>query len=229
MKKDLAIKTKSYDLAKPEQMAQMANVLKDHIIKHNLFTPIMGKNYVNVEGWQFAGGLLGSFPRIKSVENMSNGTEMKWKAEVEIVNSKTGMIISTGFAVCSNKENKKKTFDEYAILSMAQTRAIGKAYRNVIGWVIKLAGYETTPKEEAVNISNEVIAPKVSIEERGIQEETSEIMATLTSLGFTTPTKQLQVVKKYCEKMDIKYDGWKMSKSEAKGLLATLLKKKLEK
>ena len=31
---------------------------------------------------------------------------------------------------------------------MAQTRAIGKAYRNIIGWVIKLSGYEPTPAEE---------------------------------------------------------------------------------
>jgi hypothetical protein len=65
-----------------------------------------------------------------------------------IINLKTGEIISRGFAVCSNKEGKKKSFDEYAVLSMAQTRAIGKAYRNVIGWTMKLAGYETTPAEE---------------------------------------------------------------------------------
>jgi hypothetical protein len=31
---------------------------------------------------------------------------------------------------------------------MAQTRAIGKAYRNLIGWVMKMTGYESTPAEE---------------------------------------------------------------------------------
>jgi hypothetical protein len=73
---------------------------------------------------------------------------VKWRADVETVGLKTSSVISRGFAICSNKENKKKAFDEYAVLSMAQTRAIGKAYRNVIGWVIKLAGYEATPSEE---------------------------------------------------------------------------------
>ena len=31
---------------------------------------------------------------------------------------------------------------------MAQTRAIGKAYRNILAWIIRAAGYEPTPAEE---------------------------------------------------------------------------------
>ena len=38
MKKELIIKEK-YDIANPDEMASMANVLKEHIIKHNLYTP----------------------------------------------------------------------------------------------------------------------------------------------------------------------------------------------
>lgn len=135
-----------YDLQKPSQMTAMANVLKGHIVKHKLYTDIQGKNYAHVEGWQFAGFLLGMYPVVESVENLSTTNEMKWKATVEIVRGEE--IIGRGIAICSSKESKKKSFDEYAILSMAQTRAIGKAYRNMIGWVMKLAGYETTPTEE---------------------------------------------------------------------------------
>lgn len=220
----------SYELADTNSMAKMATVLKDHIIKHNLYTPIMGKNYVNVEGWQYAGGLLGSFPRIKAVTNLSTANEVKWQAEVEIVNSQTGAVVSTGFAVCSNKETKKKSFDEYAVLSMAQTRAIGKAYRNVIGWVIKLAGYESTPKEEAVNVAGDAITPKVVIgeNEKGLQDELPEIQKALTDLGYTTPTKQLSAIKAWCKRENVEFDGWRMTKSQAKGLLAALLKKKHE-
>lgn len=148
MSKELVIRKQGYDLAKPEQMASMAMFLKKLVVKQKLFTPIQGKNYVHVEGWQVAGGLMGTFPRVVAVENMSSGSEIKWKAEVEIVALKDGKIISRGFAVCSNKENRKKAFDEYAVLSMAQTRAVGKAYRNTLGWVMKLAGYEGTPSEE---------------------------------------------------------------------------------
>jgi hypothetical protein len=70
-------------------------------------------------------------------------------------------------AICSNKEMSKKGFDEYAIASMAQTRAIGKAYRNKMAFIMKMAGYEATPAEEvpaqeateatSVTIKNEVV------------------------------------------------------------------------
>ena len=34
------------------------------------------------------------------------------------------------------------------MMSMAQTRALGKAYRMALGWIMKMAGYEATPAEE---------------------------------------------------------------------------------
>jgi len=153
MSKEIALKP--YDVAEITKMSEMAKVLKDHIVKQKLYTTISNRNYAHVEGWQFAGGLLGLFPRITAVENLSTGNEVKWKADAEIVNLKTGEIIGRGFAICSNKESKKKSFDEYAVLSMAQTRAIGKAYRNLIGWVMKLAGYEATPKEEMSKVDDD--------------------------------------------------------------------------
>lgn len=144
-------KIKLYKLDKPEQMATMAGVLKKHVTKHNLYTPIRDKNYVHVEGWQFAGGIMGLYPRVVAVKDLSTKDEIKWQAEVEIVHTGDDKVVSRGFAICSKKESKKASFDEYAVLSMAQTRAIGKAYRNLVGWVMKLAGYESTPSEEMTN------------------------------------------------------------------------------
>jgi hypothetical protein len=154
MQKQLAIRKEGYELAQPTQMVDLSAILKQHVVAHKLYTAIQGKNYVHVEGWQFAGGLMGTFPRVVAVENLSNDKELKWRADVEIVRVKTGEVLSRGFAICSNKENKKKSFDEYAVLSMAQTRAIGKAYRNVIGWVMKLAGYDATPAEEMTKMGD---------------------------------------------------------------------------
>lgn len=139
----------------------MANVLKTHVVKNHLYTTIVGKNYAHVEGWQFAGGMLGLFPRVVSVKDLSDGKTVKWMAEVEIVD-KESRVVSRGFAVCSKEEAKKKSFDEYAILSMAQTRAIGKAYRNLIGWVMKLAGYEGTPSEEMRKVDENPANPVAS-------------------------------------------------------------------
>lgn len=56
--------------------------------------------------------------------------------------------LSRGTGYCSNMELLKSGFDEYAVISMCETRGIGKAYRNLIGYVIKAAGFEPTPAEE---------------------------------------------------------------------------------
>ena len=58
------------------------------------------------------------------------------------------MRMSKGVAICSNKEANKRQWDEYAICSMAQTRATGKAFRNLLSWIMKAAGFEATPAEE---------------------------------------------------------------------------------
>ena len=160
---DKAIALKgNYDLALPDTMSKMANVLKAHVVKQKLYTTIVGKNYAHVEGWQFAGGLMGMYPKVVKVENLSNEKEKKWSAEVEIVRMKDDKVVGRGFAICSNLESKKRTFDEYAVLSMAQTRAIGKAYRNLIGWVMKLAGYEGTPSEEMAKVGETPVEPPVN-------------------------------------------------------------------
>src|SRR6185312_13156232 len=112
--KNLAI-IKSYDIVKPDQMVKMANVLKTYVVKNKLYSPIVGKNYVHVEGWQFAGSLMGLFTMVVEVKDLSEKTgEVKWMAEVEIKNINTNEVVGRGFAVCSNKESKKKSFDEYA-------------------------------------------------------------------------------------------------------------------
>ena len=141
---------RKYNLNSPAQMTKMANTLKAYVVKNKLYVEIKDKNYVMVEGWQFAGGLLGFSPDIVEVKNMTpDGTKnYKWFAKAEIIRNKDDKKVGSGYALCSKEEYKKRSFDEYAILSMAQTRAIGKAFRNLIGWVMKLAGYEPTPAEE---------------------------------------------------------------------------------
>ena len=168
MSKEIAIK-ENYSPVKMKDMTAMANVLKEHIVKNGLFTEIIGKKYVHVDGWAYAGGLMGLFPKVTSVTNLSTTGEYKWRADVEIVNM-DGKVMGIGVAICSSKESKKKTFDEYAVLSMAQTRAIGRAYRNLIGWVMKLGGMEATPSEEMVKHGETVKATVMPAE--NVSQET---------------------------------------------------------
>lgn len=71
-----------------------------------------------------------------------------YECECKLVSLQTGREIGYGAAICTNAETKKAEFDEYAIASMSQTRAIGKAFRNLLGYVMNAAGYEATPAEE---------------------------------------------------------------------------------
>lgn len=72
-----------------------------------------------------------------------------YECDCEIVKMNDQSIkLSRGTGFCSNMEILKSSFDEYAVISMCETRAIGKGYRNLIGFVVKAAGFETTPAEE---------------------------------------------------------------------------------
>lgn len=147
MKSEIATKDEVVELTTPNQILDFATQLKEMIVKNRLYTDIKGKNYVNVEGWQIAGAFTGTYPIVEKVEDLSDSFTYKYRAEVSL-KDKDGNTVGYGVAICSNKEAGKKNFDEYAVASMAQTRAIGKAYRMKIGWLLKVAGYETTPAEE---------------------------------------------------------------------------------
>ena len=136
------------ELTKPNEALQVASTLQTFVTERKLTANIQGKNYPLVEAWQFAGSQLGLIPVVREVKNLSTDSELKYEAMVEVIRLTDSVVLSRGYAVCSNKENSKRRFDEYAIASMAQTRAVGKAYRNILAWLMKAAGFEATPAEE---------------------------------------------------------------------------------
>lgn len=145
---EIATKKEQVELTSPSQILDFATSLKDMIVDNKLYTNIKGKNYVNVEGWQIAGAFTGTFPNVEKVEELpSKPGEYKYRAEVSL-RDKDNNQVGYGVAICSNREPGKGKFDEFAVASMAQTRALGKAYRMKLGWLLKIAGYETTPAEE---------------------------------------------------------------------------------
>lgn len=157
------INNTSLDLSKPEQSLIVADTLQRFVKSKNLTSNIRGKEYPQVEAWQFAGSQLGLYPLLTEVNNLSNDNEIKFAAWVEIRRIADDRLMSRGYATCSNKESTKKLFDEYAICSMAQTRAEGKAFRMLLSWLMKAAGFESTPAEEMDfehTQTNEIKPPK---------------------------------------------------------------------
>jgi len=73
--------------------------------------------------------------------------EISYRAVVRL-RTYDGKEMSRAESFCSNLEDKKQKNEEYAISSMAQTRAAGKVFRLAFSWIMKMAGYEATPAEE---------------------------------------------------------------------------------
>lgn len=184
----------SYELINKDSMLQLSNELSKLIREKGLSSNIQGKQFVNVEGWQFAGASLGLMPIITETKDLSNESVIKYMATAEVRNINTGAIVSTGIALCSNSEKTKRYFDEYAILSMAQTRAIGKAYRNLLAWLMKAAGFEATPAEEMDFAHDEPKKPSKPVQEvvaEIIEEEQVDRDTIMFQIAKCTKVKQL--------------------------------------
>lgn len=149
---------------------KIADALNDVIQKKNLFknmgTAKDPKNHVLVEAWTLCGAMLGVFPHIVWTREIAPGD---WEARAE-ARTATGNVIASAEAMCTHDEpkwgtrpkyewigvypNKVKTLvgeeqvASHARRSMAQTRAIGKVMRMPLGFIVSMAGYETTPAEE---------------------------------------------------------------------------------
>ena len=189
-----------FDLINSDSMLNLSKDLAKLIKEKGLSSNIQGKQFVNVEGWQFAGASLGLMPIITETTDLTRrGTEpgqveIKYMAKCEVRNINTGQLVATGVAICSNFEHSKKRFDEYAILSMAQTRAIGKAYRNLLAWLMKAAGFEATPAEEMDFAVDTPKKPSQTVQEvvaEIVEEEEVDIDAIKAEIANCTKVKQL--------------------------------------
>lgn len=111
--------------------------------------------YVTVEGWEVLGTFLGIVPVttiIKEVKNKQDRT-VGYVARATLYQNPIiendeivgGTVIARAEAQADKSGFQK---DLFAIASMAQTRALGKAYRMGLSWIMKMAGFEGTPAEE---------------------------------------------------------------------------------
>jgi hypothetical protein len=172
-----------FDATPKEQVAQateIANVLSSVIEKQGLFSNISGKKYIKAEGWQTLGTFLGVVPREKSVVRLGDGS---YEAYIEIVKFRDGTIVGGGSAICSRKEKRWANADEYAVRSMAITRATGKAFRVGFSWIVTLAGYQPTNEEE---MPEEAPKPKERKVYNGTDEEKDAVIQVLQNRKVPT-------------------------------------------
>jgi len=121
----------------------VATQLAQVIEAQELFKQIGKKKHVLVEGWTLLGTMLGVFP----VCEWTRKTEDGWEARVE-ARTLAGAVVGAAEAECLRSESLWKNRDDYALRSMAQTRATSKALRQPLGFIVTLSGFSATPAEE---------------------------------------------------------------------------------
>ena len=129
---------------KIEVATKVAASLKNVIQSQDLAVKIGPSEYVTAEGWEVLGTMLGCTPYVESVEEIPCDTpKFMYKATVSI---RQGDTILSRASAMAERNNMQK--DRPSVYSMAQTRALGKAYRMALSWIVKMADYEPTPAEE---------------------------------------------------------------------------------
>lgn len=163
-----------------KQASAVADQFKDLLRRQKMVKNIQGREHVLLEGWQTVGMMLGvtaviewsrpycdpvtgepviSDYHVHEVIKRKNGDQvvrdydvkgMSWESRV-VAQRADGTIIAAGEAMCSRNESTWSTREDFALRSMAQTRASGKALRAVLSWIVTMAGYSPTPGEEVAS------------------------------------------------------------------------------
>jgi hypothetical protein len=176
------------DPEKAYQEAQrLVNVVSSRCTGPGYLSTINGKVYPRIEWWASVSASLGLFPRVIYSKRIERNEEIAYEAKVEV--HRNGLIISSGEAMCSNREARWRSADEYAIKSMAITRASGKSYRIPLSFLAVMAGLEVTPAEE---IPQEESASKKDYSEQRATDKQIEKLGSLVNddrLTFDEQTK----------------------------------------
>jgi hypothetical protein len=164
-----------------QRTSEIASVLADVIRRQKLAVTIRGREHVRVEGWSCLGSLLGVFAETEWTRPVDGG----WEARV-VAHTRTGEPVGAAESMCTRAESRWRTADDYAIRSMAATRATSKALRQPLGFVMALAGFDPTPLEE---MPPEELKPKPSpvAPVQATREQLAEITQLLRRLTELRP------------------------------------------
>lgn len=160
-----------------KHVQEVSELLMQVVVKQKLYQDIGGSRHIEVPAWQFAGHFFGITARITYcepyIDDITGAAGFKAKADaVKSLPNGTQITISSGEALCLNNEANWSDRPEYdwktvpgmgrtkvptgemikvpsfQLMSMAQTRAMGKVLSNVLRFVAVLAGFSATPAEE---------------------------------------------------------------------------------
>jgi len=136
---------------------------------------IGGETYLEFEDWMLIGRFYGISVKVVSTKEIIKEKEIiGYEARAVAILVRTGEEISAAEAMCLNDEKNWKDRPMFMLRSMSQTRACAKAFRNVLAWVVVLAGYKPTPAEEMDGVHNGGHEGQREMEQGGYEEPPEE-------------------------------------------------------
>jgi hypothetical protein len=146
---DNQISPKDFDAAVAEARAK-AEILKKLVDKQGLSKTFRGgsKPHLFVEAWMTIGKAYSQTVGTGEVRIIENDGVVTGASATAWVYDQSGTIIGRAEGLCMKDEPNWKNSPTYALAGMAQTRAASRALRQVLGWVVVLAGYSSTPADE---------------------------------------------------------------------------------
>ena len=144
--------------AKKQAALEIASELRDIVERCDLAVDIQGRKYVRCEGWQTLGAFFGLVARETEHKPIQVRDTTGWEVRVDVYRWSDGAWVTGAWGLCTRDEVVRKrdgtivrpweNAPEYAVRSMASTRAAAKAFRTALAWVMTLAKFAPTPAEE---------------------------------------------------------------------------------
>lgn len=125
-----------------------ATALKDVIARKAKPVIINGEQYIEAPDWQLIGKFYGYTSGLEHEPEYVELNEAHGFKATAVAIDRSGVVRSRATAYCMDDEQRWDKAPTFQLCSMAQTRANAKVLRNVLGWVVELAGYKPTPAEE---------------------------------------------------------------------------------
>lgn len=213
-----------------QDATEKASILKGIVQSQNLSVRLQQTEHLKVEAWITIGKGYGYTAKSESelIRDGSGNVEgAKAKATVLDAN---GMAVGGADSYCFFSEPGKEGNSVSQIAGMAQTRAVGRAFRELLSWVVVLAGYSATPLEE---MESGVVRAPVRWHREGLTatatQDTEHGMCPIHNIDFfqsprmkgaahTLPDKDANGKTLWCNKADVLKQ--EVAVMEAQGILA---------
>lgn len=138
-----------------ENATRVAMLLTDVLRQRGMLT-VTGRDkktgkvreHVNVEGWTTLCAMTGHSTKVVHTAPCVDDKGATGYEATAVLIDHTGMEVGRADGMCTRSERDWSNRDSFALRGMAQTRAISRAVRSRLDFVVKMAGFQTTPDNE---------------------------------------------------------------------------------